>query len=292
MADPAISLLPEEEALLDNVAKKGVSEIARQTPKLVVIEGGAGSATTSAVITESAALESTALETAEIAGSRLFSLTGIGTFLTFMFYSTPAGETPEQLAELQKLNAQKSTNQSMNQSSATNENLAAPTQNKEAIQKCVRETQCPPHQWKIKNQGNSYADAIDNLNNLIDQLKRTPSKKDVLRGYEFEKKAMELNNQKRGVAYAGKVLVCEICGAEQEIDLEFRDGQIAESKSSKSSNVNKKGNQAKRILDIQNSMNCQTGKNFQPLAKLDANLNDINETSAIFSRRNFEIEKI
>lgn len=65
-----------------------------------------------------------------------------------------------------------------------------------------------------------------------------PAKKaDDARGYSFEAKAIAENMKKRQIETTSKKLRCKICGAEQELDVVFKDGQIAECSSKKGENV-------------------------------------------------------
>jgi hypothetical protein len=126
----------------------------------------------------------------------------------------------------------------------------------------------------------------------IDILSRKPSRANQMRGLQFEKDAIELNHQKRPIESVGREYRCQRCRVKQEVDILFKDGQIAEAKSASLKTVKNKGEQAERLKDLQVWLNCQNGATFKPLAKLDNSHVEVDEVAQKLEGRGFEIERL
>ncbi len=268
MGEPALQLLSAEAAAGEAAAK--------QTTRLIVIEGGKRAALTTgqAVATEGAV--STVGRIALLAlGS---TAAAAGAFLLALLWPSSLGDgTLKQQPKPAESAATPS---------------AIPKRNEETIQRCPESKNCPPHEWVLWKEGKSVDDATRVAQDRLAELSKSPSQSDTMRGVAFEQESMDLNNKKHPIDTVGAIYKCRRCGAEQEVDILFKDGQIAESKSANLKSVKKKSKQSQRLLDLQSSLNCNKGTNFKPLAKLDANHSDIDSVAQKYNERGYEVERL
>jgi hypothetical protein len=180
------------------------------------------------------------------------------------------------------------------QSVANTEGQQSPTDtvNSCSDKKQAEAPQCPPHDWVIDEgrPGVSADDGIAHAQDNAKALETKPSKADQRRGYVFEARAIEANKQRKPISFTGRTYICRRCGKEQEIDIGFEDGQIAECSSKKAKQVDTgKKEQAKKEKEIQAMLN----KDQKPLAKIDGRGEMGSEAQGakeVFERRNYNTE--
>ncbi|VAW64470.1 hypothetical protein MNBD_GAMMA11-557 [hydrothermal vent metagenome] len=142
------------------------------------------------------------------------------------------------------------------------------------------------HDWEEVDSGQSPDDQVSKLEADIDHLEGKPSRVSQKRGYEFEKKAVIDNKNKLPIDKCSKEYRCKKCKINQEVDIVGGD-RVAEAKSRKSKGVKKKSGQCKRLKGIQTQL-FDPGK--KPLAKIDGELGDVQNSKEIYERRGFEVE--
>jgi hypothetical protein len=150
---------------------------------------------------------------------------------------------------------------------------------------------CPPHDWLVhEEKGGDTANAgIQRNKDNAKELEGKPSRANQKRGYEFEAKAICKNAKRKNIDAVGRTYICSKCGQDQEIDIVFEDGQIAECSSRNFKGVTKgKSAQRKRQREIQASLNNEV----KPLAKLDRNLGDADQSAQYLREAGFEVEGI
>ena len=153
----------------------------------------------------------------------------------------------------------------------------------EADEPCKNEES---HVWEEVDSGVSADDQVNKLESDISSLEGKPSRKEQKRGYEFEKKAVIDNKEKLPIDKCSKEYRCKKCKKTQEVDI-AGDDRVAEAKSRKSKGVKNKSDQCKRLKSIQ-SQHFDSGK--KPLAKIDGDLEDVQQSKEIYKRRGFEVE--
>ena len=150
---------------------------------------------------------------------------------------------------------------------------------------CEREED---HVWEEIDDGISADDQVSQLDKKISHLEGKPSRIEQKRGDEFEKKAVIDNKNKLPIDKCSKKYKCIKCPKTQEVDI-VGNGRVAEAKSRKSKNVQKKSAQCKRLKGIQ-SQHFNPDK--KPLAKIDGDLDDAEESRTIYERRGFDVEVV
>ena len=143
------------------------------------------------------------------------------------------------------------------------------------------------HSW-ISIKMPSINEAIKENEKLINGMKNKSSMKEVMRGYEFENKAIRDNLKKMNLLSASAKYKCTKCGADQEVDV-VGERQIGEAKSSNKKQYSKKGMQRRSLKDIQEKLFDATKK---PRAKLDANHKDYEMVREKYARSGFETEAV
>ncbi|WP_224250075.1 hypothetical protein [Hyalangium gracile] len=267
MGEPALQLLSTEAAVGEAAAK--------QTTRLIVIEGGKRAAlATGEVAVSEGAVSAAARGAGLVLGSTAAT---VGAFLLALLWPSSLADGTLKQQPTQDANTASS---------------AVPQANEKVIQECPGNKNCPPHDWVVSKQGKSVDEARKEAKERITELSKSPSQSDTMRGVVFERDAMELNNKKRPIETVGTVFKCRRCGVEQEVDIIFKDGQIAESKSANLKSVKKKSKQSQRLLDLQSFLNCNRSTNFQPLAKLDANHSEVDPVAQKYQERGYEIERL
>lgn len=261
MGDPLLQLGPVEEAVAEQAAK--------QTAKLVVIEGGKRAA--------AGAGEALAAETAA-AGVGATLLAVAGALLVLLWPSPIASELP-----VPRPTAGPSTLPP-----------PVPQSDPKTVEECPERKGCPPHNWIINSPDKSPDETIKDRLSLAKNVKDQKS----ARGYGFEAAAIE-ENKKHGIEATDREYKCTKCGAIQEVDVVFKDGQLAEckSKNAKQMASKKVKRQAENYVDIQRQINELKKTTHQPLAKLD-NSADLKNTvdqngrtsREIMTKRGYEIE--
>jgi hypothetical protein len=142
------------------------------------------------------------------------------------------------------------------------------------------------HEWEEVNSGVSPDDQVSKLEGDVSKLEGKPSQASQKRGYEFEKKAVIDNKEKLPIDKCSKEYKCKKCKKTQEVDI-VGNGRVAEAKSRNSKGVKNKSSQCKRLKSIQ-SQHFDASK--KPLAKIDGDLDDVQESKEIYERRGFEVE--
>jgi hypothetical protein len=142
------------------------------------------------------------------------------------------------------------------------------------------------HEWEEVNSGVSPDDQVSKLEGDVSKLEGKPSQASQKRGYEFEKKAVIDNKEKLPIDKCSKEYKCKKCKKTQEVDIVGND-RVAEAKSRNSKGVKNKSSQCKRLKSIQ-SQHFDPSK--KPLAKIDGDLDDVQESKEIYERRGFEVE--
>jgi len=269
MGQPALQLLPAETATAEAAAK--------QATRLILIEGGKNAALATGEAAASEGLLS-ALGRSAVGGVLGTAAAPVIAFLTVLFWPTTLGDgTLKQPPS--------------NQASSATTPAAVPQSNLEPVQKCPERKGCPPHDWEVKTPGKSVEEAVRDFDKRIAGLRNSPSQAGEMRGVQFERDAMILNNKKHPIEAVGTEYVCRRCGKEQEVDIIFKDGQIAESKSANFKQVSK-SKQPRKLADLQSFFNCNKGTSFKPLAKLDDNHPDVDRVAQKFHDRGFELERL
>jgi hypothetical protein len=272
MADPALQLAPAEEALGEAAAQ--------QTARLIVIEGGKGTA---------AAAEGTAGEEliAGLADAVLTTGAAVAAALLVLLWPSSIGPEPE------------FPRNTTTQGDSGQHPVAPPVQETQtmvaecpAASKQPKASGCPPHQWVVVDPGKSLKEGIEEKDQLVKHLSRSPSRSEMMRGQQFERDAMEANGRQRQIKCTGRVYRCLKCGAEQEVDIIFEDGQIAEAKSRSFDGIKKKGKQAARYVDIQSWLNETQNTTYKPLAKIDESLPDADQSAAKYVSRGHQVEPL
>jgi hypothetical protein len=264
MGEPALNLAPAEEATGEAAAQ--------QTTKLVLIEGGKDAAAAEGG-GEAAGLLATLGEIAAVASIAAIALVAL------LWPTDIAPDPPMPQA-------------GPDPPAPDPAPPPVPQQNPEPKQDCPETKKCPPHDWYVADPGKSAEDGMAEQQNKIDDLKKSPSRAGQMRGAQFEKDAIDLNGRKRPIESTGRIYRCRRCGAEQEVDIVFKDGQIAEAKSRNFKGVKSGGDQAGRYTDLQTSLNKQNGTNFKPLGKLDKSRPDVDQSAEKFDSRGFEVEQL
>lgn len=160
------------------------------------------------------------------------------------------------------------------------------------VEECEKDKKCPPHDWYVDDPGKSLEDGMEEKQKLIENLSKSPSRAKEMRGHQFEKDAIELNGKRRPIESTGRIYKCRRCGAEQSVDINFKDGQLAEAKSRNYNGIKKASKQAQRYTDLQSQLNRQNKTSFRPLAKLDDDLPDSEQSATKYSERGFETERL
>lgn len=142
------------------------------------------------------------------------------------------------------------------------------------------------HEWEEVHSGVSPDDQVSKLEGDVSKLEGKPSQASQKRGYEFEKKAVIDNKEKLPIDKCSKEYKCKKCKKTQEVDIVGND-RVAEAKSRNSKGVKNKSSQCKRLKSIQ-SQHFDPSK--KPLAKIDGDLDDVQESKEIYERRGFEVE--
>ncbi|HTU89775.1 MAG TPA: hypothetical protein VMF69_06750 [Gemmataceae bacterium] len=174
---------------------------------------------------------------------------------------------------------------------------------------------CPPHNWvekpdepghtvdnsDPKKSEASLKEGLQPKSDLADTMLKSPTRDGPRRGYEFEVYAALLNHKKKPIARVGQTWFCTICGAKQEVDIEFGDGQLAEAKSASYNKVKRRTkedpkSQLSKLLDLQRQFNSEKGTSFPLMSKIDMNHPEAAHVKAELERRkksaNIEIEEI
>lgn len=148
---------------------------------------------------------------------------------------------------------------------------------------------CPDdnsHVWREIEPGSDADSHVDNLDTQINSLENKPSRQGLRRGYVFEKKAVIDNKEKLPIDKCSKQYKCDICAKTQEVDITGGE-RVAEAKSRNAKGVKKKSGQSKRLKGIQ-AQHFDPDK--KPLAKIDGELDDVEESRQIYERRGFDVE--
>lgn len=158
---------------------------------------------------------------------------------------------------------------------------------------------CPPHAWVVdpKESGTNPDDKIKELREAATRARSIGHHKEA-RGYDFEADAIE-KNKSRGIETTDRLYRCSKCGAVQQVDILFKNGQFGECKSKKANQMKnpRVKAQSTRYVDLQRQMNELKKTSHQPLAKLD-NSEELKKTvdskgrtsREIMIKRGYEIE--
>jgi hypothetical protein len=119
-------------------------------------------------------------------------------------------------------------------------------------------------------------------------LESKPSKAHQAQGPLFENAAIDDNMEKLEIQATSAIYKCTVCGAEQEVDIVGKN-QIAEAKSRNANQVKKKGKQSKNYKEIQKQL---IDKDKNPVAKLNGNKSDVDESKEKYIERGFDVEVV
>ncbi|MGA9669929.1 MAG: hypothetical protein WBQ94_12010 [Terracidiphilus sp.] len=287
-------------APLPVIAEVAEQEAVRQTVQLTLIQGGLATAEAAG---PAVAGEATVGGAAGAGGILGLSATGVGTIvvvvvglgaLGYYLYSrhktSESQSKPDVPAKSEVITPCPRAGVASPPPTATQTPAESPistTQEEESEPK-----KCPPHDWYEYKPGKPPKEGMEEKQDMIDDLSKSPSRAQQMRGIQFEKDATDLNGKKRPIESTGRIYRCRRCGAEQEVDINFKDGQVAEAKSRGFNGVKNASKQAQRYTDLQAFLNKQNGTNFKPLAKLDDNLPDSDQSAAKYGQRGFQIEQL
>lgn len=145
------------------------------------------------------------------------------------------------------------------------------------------------HVWVLEKPGKTPAEAAAANNATIAAKQSKPTMASNLRGLAFENKAVADNMEEMKIKSVSQIYRCVAgCKAEQEVDIAGED-QVAESKSRNFKGVKRKGDQSRKVRDIQHKV-FSPAKN--PRAKLDGSLPDADASAAKYLARGFDVEKV
>jgi hypothetical protein len=161
-------------------------------------------------------------------------------------------------------------------SDLTTSNHASPTSNQAVAgnQGATASVQkCPPHEWVVTSQKTPEKAKEDNANEAA-RLRAKGGARDIRQAetLEFANKAIDTNMATMKIQACEVKIKCDACGEEGEIDI-LGDEQVAESQSESARNLDtdkRKSRQAKRLNDVQNTMNGAQGTAHKPKAKIDS----------------------
>ena|SRR2546426_2409541 len=170
-----------------------------------------------------------------------------------------------------------------------NENVPAPGAEKAALPR-----KCPPHEWLVVSQKTPDQAKRDNAAEAA-RLRAKGGQRDVRQAetLEFANKSIDHNMTVMNIQACEVKIKCDVCGEEGEIDI-LGDEQIGESTSSTAREIDtdkRKSNQAKRLNDVQNTMNAAQGTSHKPKAKMDdSRIGDKKLADRTCTRRNLTPE--
>ena len=148
---------------------------------------------------------------------------------------------------------------------------------------------CPPHEWLVISQKTPDQTKADNQARAT-YLRGRGGKKQIREAetLEFANKAIDANMKIMNIQACEVKIKCDVCGEDGEIDI-LGDEQVAESQSETARNMDtssRKSAQAKRLVDVQNTMNSIQGTSHQPKSKIDsAQVGDQAKASRTVARR-------
>jgi hypothetical protein len=145
---------------------------------------------------------------------------------------------------------------------------------------------CKGHVWE-RGAGDTPAQTIAKNEAQYDRWKTKKGKEGAIRGYLFENKSIQRNMDVLGIQATSVLYRCtnKGCKQTQEVDIVGRD-RIAESKSRNLKQVSSKGAQRQRLKEI--SQQCFNDN--KPLAKLDGDLDDSDQSRDYYAARGFDTE--